>query len=163
TTRAAGAWGRIVVSFFGLPLTLPGIRVTSQRLAGLRRKGGEMERTGRAEKIFDWGWFLAWAVASSAWCLTAPGQLSARCGEPSLLAHASLVTTDIAVTACVLALVYHYRMGRGAGWFGRIGLPTFWYAVAILAKASGLVFGPICLLVVELSLVVGSPWDLVRH
>ena len=220
-----------------------------------------MERTGKAARVLDWCWFLAWGVASSAWCLTAAGQLGATFDEPiylqrglefwhtgshhgllklgtmplapdlqtlplylwerwhgtsfdlatdadrmlpwarattlvfwwlllcygrlagrllgggwggrlavallacepSLLAHAGLATTDIAVTACVLALVYHYRMGRGAGWFRRIGLPAFWYGAAILAKASGLVFGPICLLVVELCLITHSPWDALRH
>ncbi len=70
--------------------------------------------------------------------------------EPSLLAHAALATTDIAISACLLALVYHFRTGRDAGWFRRVGLPAFWLAAAILAKASGLVFGPLCLVVVEL-------------
>jgi hypothetical protein len=69
--------------------------------------------------------------------------------EPCLLAHASLATTDIAITACLLALVYHFRTGREAGWGRRVGWPAFWFAAAVLAKASGLVFGPLCLLVVE--------------
>jgi hypothetical protein len=70
--------------------------------------------------------------------------------EPSMLAHASLATTDIAVTTCLLALVYHFRQGREAGWFWRVGVPTFWFAACALAKASGLIFGILCLLVVEL-------------
>jgi hypothetical protein len=70
--------------------------------------------------------------------------------EPILLAHASLATTDIAVTACLLALVYHYRTGREAAWFRRIAIPGFWFAATMLAKASGLVFGPLCLFIVEL-------------
>jgi hypothetical protein len=70
--------------------------------------------------------------------------------EPVLLAHASLATTDIAVTACLLALVYHYRTGREAAWSRRIAIPGFWFAATMLAKASGLVFGPLCLFVVEL-------------
>src|SRR5262245_443647 len=70
--------------------------------------------------------------------------------EPSLLAHAALATTDIAVSACLLALVFHFRTGREAGWDRRVGVPAFWFAAAVLAKASGLVFGPICLLLVEL-------------
>ena len=44
--------------------------------------------------------------------------------EPALLAHASLATTDLAVTACLLAFVYHYRTGRGKGWVWRIALPA---------------------------------------
>jgi hypothetical protein len=69
--------------------------------------------------------------------------------EPTLLAHASLATTDLALTACLLALVYHYRTGRDRGWFHRIVVPSFWFAATVLAKASGLVFGPLCLLAVE--------------
>jgi hypothetical protein len=70
--------------------------------------------------------------------------------EPSMLAHASLATKDIAISACLLALVYHFRTQREAAWGRRIGLPAFWYAAAVLAKASGLVFGPLCLLAVEI-------------
>jgi hypothetical protein len=74
--------------------------------------------------------------------------------EPSLLAHAGLATTDLALTACVLALVYHFRTGRDAGWFPRVGLPMFWLAAAVLAKASGIVFGPLCILAVEAERVI---------
>ncbi|HKI37667.1 MAG TPA: hypothetical protein VKA46_37795 [Gemmataceae bacterium] len=69
--------------------------------------------------------------------------------EPSLLAHAALATTDIAVSAAVLALVYHFRTGRERGWCLRVLVPSAWLAAAILSKASGLVFGSICLLAVE--------------
>jgi hypothetical protein len=69
--------------------------------------------------------------------------------EPSLLAHASLATTDLAITACVLAFVYHFRAGRAGGWFRRVGLPAFWFGACLLAKASGLVYGPLCMFVVE--------------
>jgi hypothetical protein len=69
--------------------------------------------------------------------------------EPSLLAHAGLATTDIAITACLLALVYHFRTGREAGWGWRVAVPACWFGAALLAKASGLVFGPLCLCVVE--------------
>jgi hypothetical protein len=70
--------------------------------------------------------------------------------EPTLLAHAGLVTADVAITACMFALVYHFREGRTSGWMLRVGLPSVLYALALLAKASALVFGPLCLLVVEL-------------
>lgn len=205
-----------------------------------------------AEKAFDWLWLLAWGIASSAWCLSASGELSAtfdepvyvkeglehwrtgsykgllrlgtmplpvdvetlpiylyerwrgepfdfkqdfasvlpwaRAGalcfwwllllyvwlsarqlagpwagrlavaliafEPSFLAHASLATTDIAVTACLVALVYHYRMGRDERWWKRVGLPAGWFGLAVLAKASALVFGPLCMLAVELERIL---------
>ena len=69
--------------------------------------------------------------------------------EPTMLAHASLATTDVALTGCLLALVYHFRTARDASWLRRIGVPTLWYAATVLAKASGLVYGPLCLLAVE--------------
>jgi hypothetical protein len=70
--------------------------------------------------------------------------------EPNLLAHASLATTDIAVSACLLALLYHFRIGRDGPWWCRVGIPASWFALAVLTKASGLVFGIIGLTVVEL-------------
>src|SRR4051812_46851630 len=43
--------------------------------------------------------------------------------EPNLLAHAALATTDIAVSAGVLATIYHFRRGRAESWRWRVGLP----------------------------------------
>src|SRR5439155_8255877 len=83
--------------------------------------------------------------------------------EPSLLAHASLATTDLALTACLLALVYHFRSGRDQKWLRRVGLPSFWFAAAILAKASGLIFGPLCLAVVELERLLNSDTETGRQ
>jgi hypothetical protein len=76
--------------------------------------------------------------------------------EPNLLAHAALATTDIAVSACLLAMLYHFRVGRDAGWFRRVGLPAIWCGLAILAKASTVVFAPICLITVEVERLVRS-------
>lgn len=70
--------------------------------------------------------------------------------EPNLLAHASLATTDIAVTACLVALLYHFRVGRDGPWWKRVLIPAIWFALAVLAKASGLVFGILGLMMVEL-------------
>jgi hypothetical protein len=70
--------------------------------------------------------------------------------EPNLLAHASLATTDVAVSACLLALLYHFRTGRGATWVRRVLVPALWFALAVLAKASGLVFGIIGMVIIEL-------------
>jgi 4-amino-4-deoxy-L-arabinose transferase-like glycosyltransferase len=69
--------------------------------------------------------------------------------EPCLASHAALATTDIAVTACLLALVYHFQASREKAWWGRIAWPGLWFAAAVLAKASGLVFGCLCLFLVE--------------
>lgn len=70
--------------------------------------------------------------------------------EPVVLAHASIGGTDIAITACTLALIYHFRVNRDADWKWRVGLPACWYAASVLAKASGFVFGPMCMVVLEL-------------
>jgi hypothetical protein len=95
-----------------------------------------------------------WLLLGYAWC--AGRHLAGAWGgrivvtalacEPNLLAHASLATTDIAISACLLALVYHFVVGQGATWPRRVGLPALWFAIALTAKASALVFGPLCLL-----------------
>jgi hypothetical protein len=120
------------------------------------------------DPVADLSHFLLWARAASLiflWLLLAYGWKLGRliagpwggrlavallAFEPSILAHASLATTDIAITACLLALVYHFRAGREAGWIRRVALPAFWFGASVLAKASGLVLAPVCLLVVEL-------------
>jgi 4-amino-4-deoxy-L-arabinose transferase-like glycosyltransferase len=61
--------------------------------------------------------------------------------DPNLLAHATLATTDIAIVACVLILVYHFWHGQGQDWYRRVLIPGLCYGLAIQAKASGLVFG----------------------
>jgi len=70
--------------------------------------------------------------------------------EPTLLAHASLATKDIAFTACFLAFAFHYQNGRDKSWRLRVLLPAVLFAVSLLAKASALSFAPICMIVIEL-------------
>jgi hypothetical protein len=112
---------------------------------------------------------LPWARATNLlfwWTLLGMGWLCARqigghwagriavallACEPNLLAHAALATTDIAITAMLLAAVYAYRRGRDdQRWSRRVLLPGIWYGIALLAKASALVFGPLCMLAVEI-------------
>jgi 4-amino-4-deoxy-L-arabinose transferase-like glycosyltransferase len=70
--------------------------------------------------------------------------------EPNLLAHSTLATTDVAITAGVLALAYHYARNRErSSWLRRVGVPGIWFGLALLAKASAIVFGPVTLLVIE--------------
>ena len=69
--------------------------------------------------------------------------------EPNILAHAGLATTDVAIAACLLAFCHHFRAGREGRWWQRVGVPAACYGVAILAKASGLVFAPLCAVVIE--------------
>lgn len=70
--------------------------------------------------------------------------------DPNLLAHATLATTDIAIVACVLVLVYHFWHGQNRGWIRRVLIPGCCYGLAIQAKASGLVFGMQAMLVLGL-------------
>ena len=70
--------------------------------------------------------------------------------EPNLLAHATLATTNVAVTACLLALVYHFRTGRQSAWLRRVGLPTVWFSATMSAKASGILFAPLRVCVVQI-------------
>jgi hypothetical protein len=106
----------------------------------------------RAGTLFFW-WLLLFYALRTGRMLGGPwgGRLAVAllACEPSLLAHASLATTDIAVSACILALVYHFRTGREARWMRRVGWPTFWFGAAVLAKASGLIYGGIALTVME--------------
>lgn len=114
----------------------------------------------RAMNLGFWFVLLAYAYRVGSACAGLWGgrlAVALLACEPSLLAHASLATTDIAVTACVLALCFHFRMGRGAGWIRRCGVPASWYALAVLAKASALVIGPLCLVVMELERQRGVP------
>lgn len=116
----------------------------------------------------DWDMILPWARASTLlfwWLLLVYAWLAARslagpwagrlvvpllACEPSMLAHAGLATTDLAISACLLALVYHFQTGRAKRWPGRVLLPALWFGLALLAKASALVYAPVCLLVVGL-------------
>jgi hypothetical protein len=114
--------------------------------------------------------YLPWARAGNLvflWMLLGYGgylgrQLAGRWGgrgaiallacEPNLLAHAGLATTDLALAACLVALLAHYRAGRVNGlanWGWRVGVPLVFAALAFLAKASAVAFIPLVLLAVE--------------
>jgi hypothetical protein len=135
--------------------------------------------------IDDWDSILPWARGATLsfwWLLLLYGWRSARllggpwaarlgvallAAEPVFLAHAGLATTDVAVTACLLALCFHFRAGRDDGWRRRLLVPAVWFAAAVLAKASAMVFGPLCLVMIELdrlarSGAVGEPASLSR-
>jgi hypothetical protein len=127
-----------------------------------RCRGVTLDPVGDIDRLLPWArlgnllfWWLllvyGWRIGRD---LAGPwgGRLAAAllAGEPNLLAHAALATTDVAVTACLLALLYQFRLGRGLGWRWRVGVPALWYAAAVLAKASGLIWGPLGLVALEL-------------
>jgi hypothetical protein len=111
----------------------------------------------RVGNLVFW-WLLLWYGRQTAHLIGGPwaGRVAVAllACEPNLLAHAALATTDIAVTACLLGLLYYFRSGREAGWFRRVAVPGLWFGLAIVAKASAIVYGPICLLAVELERLV---------
>lgn len=81
--------------------------------------------------------------------------------EPNSLAHASLATTDIAVTACLLAFLVSYRIGRESpSMWQRIIAPGIWYGVALTAKASALAFAPLCMAALEFERYLNGNWSL---
>lgn len=74
--------------------------------------------------------------------------------EPVFLAHAGLATSDVAVTACLLVFFFEFRAHRDRRWPWRIALPAALYGIAMLAKASTLIFGGLGMLAIELERVV---------
>ena len=127
-----------------------------ERLHGVR-----LDPVGRLYQLLPWArasallfwWLLLFYAGRAARSLGGPwaGRLAVAllACEPTFLANAALATTDIAIAACLLALVYHFRAGRDGRWPRRVGWPALWFAAAVLAKASGPVFGGLCLIVVE--------------
>jgi hypothetical protein len=107
----------------------------------------------RATTLLFW-WVLLVHVWLAARILSGPwgGRLAVAlvACEPCFLAHASLATSDIAVTACLVAFAYYFRVGRQTRWTRRVALPALWFGAALLCKASALVFGPLCATIIEL-------------
>lgn len=88
--------------------------------------------------------------------------------EPNFLAHASLMTADIALTAMLLPTLYFFSKNRSAGWLRRVLLPAFWFGACLISKASGLVYVPLGMFIIELARLArdgvfqrrgdGNPW-----
>lgn len=71
--------------------------------------------------------------------------------EPVFLAHATLITSDLAVTACLLAFFYEFAAHREKRWPWRVALPAVLYGLALLTKASALAFAGIGMLSIEIA------------
>ena len=122
----------------------------------------------------DIAWILPWARAVTlafwwtllfyAWrsgrALSGPwaGRLAVAliASEPIFLAHASLATSDIAVTACLLAFFFEFRAQRDRSWPLRVALPALLYGIAVLMKASALAFGVVGMFAIEVERRLGS-------
>ena len=92
---------------------------------------------GRLAEFYFTPWGGRWAVALVA-------------SEPVLLGHASLFTTDIPFTACLLSAVWCYRSGSdAASWWRSLVWPGVAAAAALLSKASALLYLPVCIAVLE--------------
>jgi hypothetical protein len=106
----------------------------------------------RAGTLVFW-WLLLFYGRLAGRALAGPwgGRLAVAmlAAEPCLLANAGLATTDLAVTACLLAFAYHFQGGRGARWWKRVGIPALWFGLAVLAKASAIAFAPLCMVAIE--------------
>ncbi|MBP3955945.1 hypothetical protein J8F10_11680 [Gemmata sp. G18] len=127
---------------------------------------------GRARAVtLGWLWLLvfsAWRLGRAAGGVWA-GRIAAGliAADPNFLGHAAIATTDIAVSAALMAFARAVYAGRAGGWWKRLILPGLWFGVAALCKISALLYGGIILVVLEvcyrfasggLSRPVGGSW-----
>lgn len=109
--------------------------------------------------LLVYGWRIG-ILLGGVWAGRAAALLLAT--EPSLLAHAGLATTDLALTAAVLAATYHFLVRPSVGWKGRVLIPGIFYGLAILCKASALAFVPLIWAVIGMRELIISgtfrPW-----
>lgn len=128
-----------------------------ERQAGKPFKSEEKIDRLHGARAVTLGWF--WLLIGSAWRLgrAAGGPWAGRiasglvAADPNFLAHATLATTDVAVSAALGAFARAVYAGRGGGWWGRVVLPGLWFGVAALCKLSGLLYGGLILVALEVS------------
>jgi hypothetical protein len=107
--------------------------------------------------ILLWGSFRLGALYGGVW----GGRLAVAlvACEPILLGHASLATADVAFSGCLVALLAVFRGRREEpSWRGRLVLPAVWVVAAFMAKASAILFVPVCLAMVELERFWSAGW-----
>jgi hypothetical protein len=69
--------------------------------------------------------------------------------DPNFLAHSSLATTDVSVSAALLALTSFAYVARGEHWARKVLVPGFCFGVAVLCKLSALLYGGVVLTAIE--------------
>jgi hypothetical protein len=126
------------------------------------RTGQKLESEGKFARLrwaraMTLGWL--WLLVVSSWRLGRAvggpwaGRIAAGlCAtDPNFLAHASLATTDIAVTAVLVAFARAVYVGRSGGWWKRIVLPGLWFGAVAVCKISGLLYGGLLLVGLEIA------------
>jgi Dolichyl-phosphate-mannose-protein mannosyltransferase len=120
----------------------------------LNKELGSALSVARAAHLVFWAVLLVYAMLLAR-RLGRPGAgalaVSLIASEPVFLAHAGLATTDIALTAFVLATAFYFLAGRDERWGRRVGLPGLTMGLALLSKGSALAFVPITLLGLEVA------------
>jgi hypothetical protein len=93
-----------------------------------------------------WGW---WGAALAALLMAF---------DPNMAAHGGLVTTDVGVSALMVAALYFYlRALRGGAWYDA-GAFALFFALAQVAKFSALVLVPIVVVIAVQRGFTGVPW-----
>ncbi len=113
----------------------------------------EILRVGRAANLVFWWLLLVYAMKlarlfGGAWA----GRMAVGLVgfDPNFVAHATLATTDISITATTLMTIYYFVLGRDQGWKTRVLIPGLCYGLAVVSKASALAFVPISFVVLGL-------------
>jgi hypothetical protein len=78
--------------------------------------------------------------------------------EPNILAHSSLVTTDFGVTCFFFGAIYFlWRTSRSLSVWNIIGLSVL-SALAVVSKYSGVLLGPVILILLLIHSLRDAPW-----
>ena len=127
-----------------------------------RVRGTPWDHNADSERILPWmrhgnlvfWWLLLFMAFRIGNVIAAPwgGRLAMAliACEPNLLAHAALATTDISITATCLLFAYYFLRGRESTWWHRVGIPAICYGIALLSKASAMMFVPVMAATIEL-------------
>lgn len=84
--------------------------------------------------------------------------LALYCFEPNILAHGSLVTTDMAITCFMFGSLYFlWRIARRFSMGNLIGLSLF-FVLAVTSKFSSLILGPIIFLLLAIHVSREGSW-----